>query len=608
MSKVVLVQEGVLLTIAKRVVPRHATHKKYFLPPARSSKINVAECLGEEWQCLHFGPISLEERDRFCSEYVDLLGALNQRFSSRRWWATDLSSKNRFLSRYSHLLQEFWMILEVAQKETYDCLLVPEVPGVLLETLREALVKRGITVELVTDELAQIREMIAAIVRRAGSLLKDVLTISWKGIQARRALQDRWQQARTSAGDNAHVIKTFVYNHSFRPDGSYGDVFFGQLPEFLKKQRSCLFLAFVFGDYGPCLEKMRQCPNANIFPIEFFLTLGELVVAAWELFFYRIKLDEKVDFYGFNVQALINAELNRTRYKVQLYQYVHYQVMTRVLQNIPVSQLLLTYENNPWERMCILAARDSGKPVAIAGYQHTVVPQAAAGMFVSRRDRDITPGPDKILTVGEETRRIILQYSAVAPQKVVAAGGLRFEYLLNLPVEPRRPISRILLMLEGVADVAKLVNYCLRGLRGTKGYEVLLRTHPTLPLNAFVGNLDSEFKLGKDFRLSQETSIVDDIKWSDVVVYWGSTGALEALSVGKPLINFDMGHMLSYDPLFQCPDLKWTVTERDDFVQVLQTIDQLPAIEFERRRANAKAYLGRYFLPVTDAAMAQFLV
>ncbi len=79
--------------------------------------------------------------------------------------------------------------------------------------------------------------------------------------------------------------------------------------------------------------------------------------------------------------------------------------------NFMLRSCLLTYEGNHWEKMFILGLRSVNPDLNIVGYQHSVVPQAAAGVFISKLETDIMPHPDSIITTGKTTSNIIKKYS-----------------------------------------------------------------------------------------------------------------------------------------------------------------------------------------------------
>jgi len=89
---------------------------------------------------------------------------------------------------------------------------------------------------------------------------------------------------------------------------------------------------------------------------------------------------------------------------------------------------------------------------------------------------------------------------------------------------------------------------------------------------------------------------------------WGSTVSLEALSMGIPLIHYDMQTILSYDHLFRCKALKWSVTDKDSLVSVIKEIESLIDNEYGKQVLLASKYIENYFFPVSDESMEKFLI
>jgi len=302
----------------------------------------------------------------------------------------------------------------------------------------------------------------------------------------------------------------------------------------------------------------------------------------------------------------VNNELRGTLCRIRPYQLLHFAYMRNLLKMIKVEQFITSFENNPWEKMCFLAFKQFSPSTTITGYQHTVVPQASVNMFISRYEKDIIPHPDRLLTVGEEPCRIIRKYSLVKCFPVAPACALRFKYLFDLPVQPRRQTKTILLGLEGIFDVYHMVNYVIKRLPPESGYKVILRTHPVLPVKDFEHKLSVPLKQLPHFEVSKGLSLKEDIQRCDAAIYWGSTVGLEALWIGRPVIHYDNGFVLSYDPLFECKSLKWVAKEGDSLLEILNKIYSLPESEFISLQRSARSYLENYFYPINTQALSLF--
>ncbi len=507
-----------------------------------------------------------DQRKENLTAYVSLVGKVNRSLHSRAWWATDFSSKNRFNSHLPQLIEN-----------------LPNKP----------------TVSPIT--------IIRKYFKRFASGGYHLFRLLFRYFYARRILAKKMAPV-FSDQQPVYVIKTFIYDHSFTKDGQYKDAFFGQLPEFLKnKEQRIVFFANILGDYKFCLQKILQCPNAVIIPIDYCGCVSSILESVFVSWFYFPQVKGEYQFLNYEVSDLINAELASFSGTIQPYQYLHYAQTRNLLKKIPAKTFLLTYENNPWEKMCMLAVRESSPQTEIIGYQHTVTPQASVNMFISANEEAIIPKPDRVLTVGEVTKEIIERYTQISSLSIVASCALRYENLLKRASLERTKYFRILVALEGIGDVYKMVNYVLQELEGCKKYKIILRAHPVLPVSAFADKLFKKLNDLPFVEISQDHSLIEDIKRTDLTIYWGSTVALESLWLGKPVIHFDMQKLFSYDPLFDCSDLKWTINAHQKLTEVLDEIYSLSDQEFLCARQKAHDYLVRYFYPVNSSNLAHFV-
>ena len=327
-----------------------------------------------------------------------------------------------------------------------------------------------------------------------------------------------------------------------------------------------------------------------------------------KLLFFKISIRQELKFFNYDVRQIVVNELRRSCYKIQPYQLLHYGATARFVKKFKPGIFLLTYENNPWEKMCMMALRERSPSTKIVGYQHTVVPQASLNMFISARESDIIPLPDRIITTGEIPKQIIEEYGQLKGGRIAAGPALRFEKLLKLPLAETKNGKTILVALEGIPEAYHLVNYVLKELKDNQDWKVIFRFHPVLSFDQMKRHLIFDPRSIDHMEISEESSLIKDLERSDVVVYWGSTVALEALWMGRPIIHYDQQSPLSYDPLFQCDHLKWVVSSNVSLVQTLKVISMLKDEELKREQQSANDYLKRYFYPITQENMAMFFI
>ncbi len=593
--------------------------KRYFhkFPDNKSDKKKVfyKNCSLESLKILQengFKKILLPTPDengqkKFIEEYNELIATVTRDNPNRLWWATDIASKNRFTSQLPFILQEFIEIKEILQQNDFDRLIIINLSESLLEVLKKTLHDLNICFIVSGNSPRRWLRIKCSIIKKNGALFYNAFKILRNLFYAQKKLHKIWR-ARISRDKQYYVIKTFVYNHSFTPEGEYKDVFFGCLPEFLKEKTDVLIFAYILGDYRFCIEKIARINDPIIFPFELLLSWRDVVKAVIQIWGYHIRVAENISFFSSNVASIIHHELEKNFKGIQIYQFLHYESTKKLVELVRVKFFLMTYENNPWERMCTIAIKENNPSAKIIGYQHTVVPQAALNVLIGLKERETAPLPDRILTVGEIPKKILEKYGNYKTGDVETACALRFESLSEGSLCFRQNSRRILVALEGVPGVQPMVDYVIRQLANDHRYEVMIRTHPVLPWNYFEKKFGYEISRIPNFKISHGSTLTDDLNWAGLVIYWGSTVVLEALKMGKPAIHFNIGSVLSFDPLFECHFLKWIITPEDSLSKVLESVDQLPDDQWSIQQLAAQNYIDRYFYPILKENLRKFLV
>jgi hypothetical protein len=319
--------------------------------------------------------------------------------------------------------------------------------------------------------------------------------------------------------------------------------------------------------------------------------------------FGKIKL-YRIEFDGLDVTDIVEAEFKRSG--IQLYHWIMYESTRNLLKHFKFDTAYMTYENIAWENMFIMSLKNYSSNTKIIGYQHSVVPQSAAGMFIGKQEKKIKPLPDKLLTVGFETKEILEDYGFYTRNVVGIGCALRYEYLERIEQKNNHGKNNILLALEGTPEVVNMVDYVLKYVDQLKEYTFIIRTHPLLQWADIQKKIKYDDKQFTNVKISYNTTLIDDLNQAEICIYWGSTVALEALAMGIPLIHYDKQKIFSFDPLFRCDYLKWTVTENDTLPEVINTIISLSDVEFAHQANQARAYIRSYFYPVTNENIAKF--
>jgi hypothetical protein len=483
---------------------------------------------------------------QFIDEYNKLLDTLSASNSSRLFWATDFASKNRFSCPLPDILEGGKIdIPHVGLKRFF---------GVFFHAA-------SLTIRMFKS--------------------KHLLTkLDGKKLYT--------------------VVKTFIYDHSFSKDGVYKDVFLGSLPDQLTENENVLILGYVLGNYDQCLAKMGQSKDL-IIPIEACLRLRDIWQAVLDMLFIPIYVPAKLDFQGRDIASIVHSYFTHSFKGVQMRQFIQYWSTRNLSRRIKILKFYMTYENYPWERMSIWALREESPHTKVIGIQHTVVPQSFLNYFLSASELKKDLVPDAAFTTGEATADIIKRFSSVSLSNVYPGCALRFGHLHQIKEQPfNKPVKNILIALEASLKTESMVRYVLENLEDHNHYQIRIRTHPLLPWTTFEQTLG--IKLPVNASISN-TSLKEDLEWSDAVIYWSTTVSMEALMMGKPVIHYNMNGPLSFDPLFECSHFKWKAQKDVSLERILNEINELNEAEKTKMQADARQYLSYYFSPVTPQSL-----
>lgn len=604
MAKVVLYKQGACFQLG---IQRHFKREQRAF---QYLSLNVLSSKDEDFLRDHNGSVldsSLMKIDPewFIRSYSDVVGQMCWDNKGLFWWATDISSKNRFTSKLALWIEKYIKAIKAAEGAESN-LFVFGVPEEIFYPLyryfnnKERKCFGGLRQGLLRFKWGSI-----AFLKSVLGAFKHFFCVLQRVVYVKRHLRDVIERT-LDDGRIYYVIKSFFYDKSLTGSGEYQDSFFGGLPGYINSKRPMLVFVNILGDFKASIHKIKDFSKHLIIPLEYFLTWQDILKYVFRVTFYKVNV-KRIQFGKYDITDIVRNELIKTGHKIQIYQLLHYPAMKNLLERVSADRFLLTYENNPWERMCVKATREHSDDIIIYGYQHNVIPQASINMFMGQAEIGNAPLPDHIFCVGEEPKKIMENYSDYNEELLEASCGLRFEYLRDARPQDRKKTRNILLALEGIPDVRCMVAYVLSQLKDHEDYQLNIRTHPVLSWSYFKSVLDETLLSVANVRVSSGSSLFEDISDADVVIYWGTTVALEAMMMGKPAVHFDNGFSLSFDPIFDCRSFKWTVGEKDDIVFVLNEIFSLSDSDFRDQKNKALEYLNRYIWPANNVAYEKFL-
>lgn len=542
----------------------------------------------------------------YVTSYLDLVGRLGQKYNSMVWWATFTASKNKFVSRLLPDLFNFIGIIKIIKNVSDQDILIINPPESIVSSLKKYCIRNSIAWTTTSSPKVFGIAVLEGIFLRYINKVHFIVSV-WAKICIARYYFKNLIRNHFNPHERYYILRTWLYDRSIDDQQRYHDSFFGILPDYLRKNKNLVIIAGIIGNYLDIAKKAKNVKDHLIIPQEYFLDYGDPLWAVLSVRKNMITLDEKIEFMGNDVTDIIQNELRRDFYNFVPGQYL-YSFWARRMQNtFSVDTFTTTYENNPWEKVIFLTLRQYNGNIKIYGYQHAVLAFSSLNMFLSRYEKNIIPLPDKVITIGKITRDLLEKTGNYPPEIIREGCGLRFVQTLS-PEHSRRRLQRTVLVAPegGLSESVNLVNFVFSALKDSQNLKVIIRSHPELPFEKYRKYLNSDIMMRPHFSLSEHISIRDDLDISDILIYRGSSVAIEALKTGLAIIYVKLQDIVSVDPIFDNHSLKWIIKDENELKNAIEEIFTMNKGEYEKKLHEAHDYLKKYFYEVNDERLKEF--
>ena len=521
----------------------------------------------------------------FINNYLELFSNLSEINHSRIWWCNEHVSRNRFTSKLPYIVASYVEIINAIENITYDNIII-----LVSDTNERRKIKNLIFKK---SGLSKSARKIYYNIKNYVLLTKNLFTLFYRHFLSKIILDDVFVNVK----ENSFLVKSHFYCSSINHSGLYNDSFFPNIKKLFKNKNKLNYLVHIHDDYLKSLYNIRKIKNANILPYEFFLNYTDIIKCYFKIINKSDFAFKNIKFLETDITTLLEEEFMMK--PISLGHLTMYNSVKNILKKNKFKKILLTYENIAWENMLISAVKNYSPKSEIIGCQHTVIPQAALGMFLKKKEIKFKPLPHKLITTGFETKKIIQKYSSLAGYNVISGFALRYQGLHKRKLKnSRRNIKSILVALEGIPEAIELVEELFEQKKDLKDYKIIIRTHNVLPWDRIKKYSKIKIDLDKNLIVSKEKEIFKDIMNSDLCIYWGSTVSLEAGYIGVPLINFDNNNIISYDPLFATNNLKWSFKRGDSLKKIIDKIETMSLKKLNLEKRKLRKYIQNYLSPI----------
>lgn len=553
----------------------------------------------------------LEEEKLSCEkEYIDTIAALGAKYNSLNWWANPLSEKNEYISSHYKNLCLYYRLIKTLDKYTDAALSVFLIcNNEILEQLKIYCLEKKIRITSVKDLKSIIS--LSTYNRTSNYLhcLFFILKNIYKKFYIAHSMSHRIRK-QIACSKDYFVIRTWLDKNFKSGSEIYNDVFFGRLPAYVRKHGyKLLILSGILNNYKKVIDRIKdgqESQDVLIIPEEYFIRYSDFLLLLGYLVSKKIKIKETVFFKGIDVTDIYRRELARgysnAGYLSNIWRYL---IARRFAEAVTYKAYIQTFENYAWEKMTILGIRENKDAGLTYGFQHAFISRNSFKYFPGRLEKEIIPLPDKIITMGRETKEIMQRYGSYKDTILKTGCALRQEYLGGLKPFERRRLNKVLVPLTMVVEESiQVLKYLCDSDLPQTGINVVIRCHPFAPFESLKKH--SSFSIADNITVSCSKSVREDLNDSDMVIYTWTTVAIEALRLGLPVIYLDILGMM-VDPLFRCDALKRSVSKPEELLPAIESLYSLDNDTFYKEQQKAQEYLQQYFTPVTEENLSVFL-
>jgi hypothetical protein len=353
-----------------------------------------------------------------------------------------------------------------------------------------------------------------------------------------------WLSGRTRVPTRAAIaIYSFPMARCLRDGSAWEDPFLPGLDQFFNN------LGYDVIRFTPPEQsgfENQLAARRNYFhPLILYATAGSIFRSLAAIWWPR--WPRQLSLKGMSIQTLVEREwwIEVGRSSSCVYR-MFYECSRRMLRRGEWKWIVYPYENQPWEKMISLCARERG--IRTAGIQHSTLSKYYMSYFLGIGEAQHMPLPDVICTSGPYPHRMLAE-GRNPIERLKMCGSIRYNYLTNHGQKGSPPPldfairSQVLVALPIDIHMAQHLLAAIRSAFPLGGREEGLCFH----IKAHPMCLISQANIGFP-ALEAPTPIYEALQTCGMVIFVGTTVGPEALALGRPVLRYRPELLLDLDP------------------------------------------------------------
>lgn len=404
------------------------------------------------------------------------------------------------------------------------------------------------------------------------------------------------------------LLVTWIKGKNLLENDLPTDTYFGRLPAHLSNPDHAVV---VFGDTSDGLPPKEAAQHNGIsqgaLTVGSFVTTLGIIKAFVRALSSGPPLGQAMADEQPYLRRLVKRDIQANMSPI-VYGLILEHALTNLVGQLRPTRLMHMCENNPWERACAQAVRSVTPQPELIGYMHCAVLPSHTKIIITDEEKEVRPRPSLVICTGDRARDILVRVGGHSPEEVVAGCALRQEYLSGVPCRSnlRRPIKNVLVVLEALPNMCNVVKFVHQALDGVDDIKTIIRPHPTYPFRRTLAEAGLSLSDFTTITVSDQGSLLEEFDRTDLVIYKGSTSAMEAGYIGIPLVHIKLPNLLTDDPLFEVPYLKQVVETPEELVPAIRKISLMDDQEFTQQHTALRGYIEEYLTMPDENSMQAF--
>ncbi|MFH1846065.1 MAG: hypothetical protein ABH869_00720 [Candidatus Omnitrophota bacterium] len=537
-------------------------------------------------------------------KYLDLIASLGSRRRNFYWWATALSEKNSFTSKFFIRTYQLFCLDRAIDGIKSDVYIVSSDPVLKTQIISNYSKKWTIKYSFFFPVLYRLNNFTSFWKGLAKQVLRACA--EYRKIWICRALLKEKKKV-IKESDKYTVLRGWVDSRNYK-SGKYEDAYFKKLPGFLRALgKNVLIFAGGLSEYEKIIKKFKKDKGNLIIPFNFYLKGIDILKNLVAVYCKRPVIRKDIFLENCNISEIIKAELlTDIEFGSFFNAGLQFFACKRLASSVLIESFIYTFENYSWEKMSILGIRETSPGAKIIGFQHAFISKNNFKYLTGRGEESICPLPDRIVTMGKRTLDIMKNYGNYPEGIFVSGCALRQEYLFGMERLCRNTGKDVFVPLTiTIQDTVKVFRFLYDAGMAEYPGNIYFRFHPATRVKEILEKLS--FSLPANFVVSDKVLIKEEMERCSVVLYTWTTVCLEALKMGRPVIYLDVNYPLEVDPLFECGYLKDVCRNSEELIEKIKRMQGMDESVFSLEAQKAREYIDEYFLPVNNETMRAFL-